>query len=155
MARAGLATMLALAIVCTSVTARGQARECDGCRLVDLRAPEDFPDGPTNAELEGLLAFGASLATTSYVFGVTIAHGEPHSTLAVDTIPIIGPIVAAARNADDYRNASVLTFLAGAQAMGLIIVAAAASDLAELKRLHLSLSAGPTGCGIGMSWRLP
>jgi hypothetical protein len=153
MARAGMAAMLGLAILSASAPARGQELGCCGDAL-DLR-PRDPPNGPSESELQGLLAGGAALAAGSYIAGVMLARGEPHSTLAVDTIPVIGPLVSAAHNVTDSRTASVLTFLAGAQAMGIVIVAAAAGDLLQMRRMRIDINAGPNGCGASLTWRLP
>ena len=116
---------------------------------------DPFAHGPSQSELVGLLAGGAAVTATSYALGIVLARQQPHSQLAVDTLPIVGPMVAAARNPSDDRNASLLSFLAGAQAMGILVMAAAASDLAEQRRLMIDFSAGPNGCGASVTMRLP
>lgn len=155
MARTSVATVLVLAILCAAANAGAEQCARCGCKPLALVPPDpELKRGPSQAELEGLLAGGAAMAITSYLFGVLVSRTAPHSNLAVDGIPVVGSMIAAAR-APDGRNASVLSFLGGAQAMGLLIIAAAATDLAERRRLLVDISAGPNGCSASLTVRLP
>lgn len=121
-----------------------------GC---SAREPEPVPlFGPSREDLEGLLAGGAGVAIASYFLGTQLARSQDHSLPVVDNIPIVGAVASAARNSGG-RDTPLLLFSAGVQAMGLLIVAATASDLAELKRL--SIEVGPNGCGASFTWRFP
>src|SRR6185312_6096373 len=59
-------------------------------------------------------------------------------------------------NSDDHQNAPLLSFLASAQAMGLLMVAAAATEIAERRqRVLIGVSGGPNGCAATLTFRLP
>jgi hypothetical protein len=151
MTRAMVAATLVL--VLAGRPARGDSCDCAGAKGL---APSsvDPQKGPSRAVLDGLLAGGATMAVTSYVLGVILAHDMPHSSLAVDGLPIVGPIVAAAQSPGD-RNAPLLSVLAGATAMGSLVVAAVATDLAAQRRLRIAFGAAPNGCGVTMTLRVP
>jgi hypothetical protein len=151
MRRTSLAMLTVLAIVVCGTPAFGQP--CEACG-VDLLGADVVPArGPSRHELEALLAAGAAVAVSSYAVGVALAHDMPHSITALDGIPIVGPIVEAARHADDRGNASLLVLSGGIQAIGILILAASGTELAERRRIAVDVSAGPGGCGASMTWR--
>lgn len=150
--------------------ARAQECSCCDCKLHDgALAPPDAPpqldprfdpafdpallNGPSQAELEGALAGGVTALAASYVLGVLVAWQEPHTNIVVDRLPIVGPVASAARNAEDDQNVPLLLFSAGVQAMSVMLIAAAASDLAVLRRAQIGVSAGPDGCGLTIGGR--
>ena len=154
--------------------ARAQECSCCDCKLHDRTlAPPDVPpqldprfdpaldpafdpallNGPSQAELEGALAGGVTALAASYVLGVLVAWHEPHTNIVVDRLPIVGPVASAARNAEDDENVPLLLFSAGVQAMSVMLIAAAASDLAVLRRAQIGVSAGPDGCGLTIGGR--
>ncbi len=129
---------------------------CCGCGPLDPD-PLALPplETPRRAELDAVLASGAAATVVSSVAAVLLARNQPHSIPAVDDIPVAGAVAAAARNTTDQRDTPLLLFTAGVQAMGLLVIAAAATDLAELRRLQLDLEAGPGGCGAAVTLRFP
>ncbi len=155
MTRTGLAMVTVLVILSLSpAVARGEECGCCRCGAVELGLPAADPTlGPSLRELEALLAGGVALTAASYVFGVITAERAPHSITAVDTIPIVGAVASAVRNANDPHVAPLLVLSAGAQAMGLVILAAAGSELAEKRHLLIDVGAGPDGCHAGVTWR--
>ncbi|HEX6835711.1 MAG TPA: hypothetical protein VF334_04015, partial [Polyangia bacterium] len=90
-----------------------------------------------------------------YVLGVLVAWHEPHTNVVVDRIPIVGPVAAAARNAQDDENVPLLLFSAGVQAMSVMLIAAASSDLVALHRMQIAVAAGPDSCGVTIGGRFP
>lgn len=156
-ARVGVAALVLLAAGGWPATARGQTTcDCCDCRVLDLTPDEtERIRGPSQDELEALLAAGAGTAVASYILGIMVARTEPHQIAAVDDLPVVGAVASAARNTFADRNTSLLVFSAGLQAMGLLVVAAAATDLAALRRLSLEINAGPNGCGASVTWRFP
>lgn len=154
-------------------SARAQTCSCCDCEVVDLTTPPPLPPaldpsfvdplvfdpslvhGPSEAELEGALAGGVTALAASYILGVLVAWHEPHTNVVVDRIPIVGPVAAAARNASDDENVPLLLFSAGVQAMSVMLIAAAATDLAALRRMQIAVAAGPDGCGLTLSGRFP
>jgi hypothetical protein len=159
MARAGMAVVIVLAMLSITGKARGQECACceeGGCRGLDLTTLDpDLPDLVSQRETNGLFAAGAAVGITSYVFGLLIAGSEPHRLTPVDALPVVGPLASAARNARDERGVSFLSFLGAAQAMSMLIIAAAATDLMDRRRMLLSVGAGPGGCGASLTFRLP
>jgi hypothetical protein len=154
MRRTSLAMLTVLAIVACGTPAFGQPCEACGVDLLGAGAADVVPaHGPSRRELEALLAAGAALAVSSYAIGVVLAHDMPHSITALDGIPVVGPIVEAARHADDRGNASLLVLTGGIQAIGILILAASGTELAERRRIVVDVSAGPGGCGASMTWR--
>lgn len=152
--------------------ARAQTCNCCDCQLHDLTLappPPDAPppaldpvlvdptvvNGPSEAELHGALAGGITALAASYVLGVLVAWHEPHTNVVVDRIPIVGPVAAAARNAQDDENVPLLLFSAGVQAMSVMLIAAASSDLVALHRMQIAVAAGPDGCGLTIGGRFP
>ena len=112
-------------------------------------------NGPSEAELRGALAGGIAALAASYALGVLVAWREPHTNVVVDRLPIIGAVAAAARNVQDDENVPLLLFSAGVQAMSVMLIAAASSDLAALHRLQIAVGAGPGGCGLTIGGRFP
>jgi hypothetical protein len=158
MARAGVAVVIVLAILSITGPARGQECACCDCKTLDLTTLDpDMPDPDlmSQRETNGLFAAGAAVGITSYVFGLLIAGSEPHRLTPVDALPVVGPLASAARNAHDERGVSFLSFLGAAQAMSLLIVAAAATDLMDRRRMLLSVGAGPGSCGASLTIKLP
>ena len=160
MARVSVA--LGVLVACLSYPSIGLAQECTccGCDKVDLSLPPQEPDpallnGPSQAELEGALAGGITALAASYVLGVAVAWHEQHPNAVVDRIPIIGPVYSAARNANDDQDVPLLLFSAGVQAMSVMLIAAAASDLAALHRIQVAIGASPDGCGVSLTGRFP
>ncbi len=126
---------------------------CCSCGAPNLLPPlePELVNGPSQAELEGALAGGVTALAASYVLGVLVAWREPHTNAVVDRLPIIGPVASAARNAQDDENVPLLLFSAGVQAMSAMVIAAAATDLAALRRVQVSVGAGPDGCGMTLT----
>lgn len=161
MTRMIAATVTLLAVLSLASTAHAQECTCCGCPKLDLTPPPPEPEpefvaDPAVREYTALLATGAAVALASYVAGVFIARTEPNSILAIDAIPFAGPLASATRNSDDHQNAPLLSFLASAQAMGLLMVAAAATEIAERRqRLSIGVSAGPSGCAATLTVPLP
>ncbi|MCA1664771.1 MAG: hypothetical protein LC659_10955 [Myxococcales bacterium] len=157
MARVGVAVgaaLLWMTTLCPATPARAQVCACPGC----CQPPADegnFESGPSEHELHAVMAGGATAAVAAYVLGVFAARAQTHESAAVDGIPIAGAVASAARNAPDDRNTPLLLFSAGVQAMGLLVIAAAATDLAALHRWSVDVGAGPGGCGVRLTWRLP
>ncbi|HEX8950983.1 MAG TPA: hypothetical protein VF945_04010 [Polyangia bacterium] len=164
MARVGVALVVAVVAACVSRPAFAQPQPCSccNCDAIDLtlppspppRAPPSIP-GPSEAELEGALAGGVTALAASYVLGVLVAWHEPHTNAVVDRLPVVGPVAAAARNASDDENVPLLLFSAGVQAMSVMLIAAAATDLSALRHMQLAFGAGPDGCGVTLTGRFP
>ena len=158
MARASVATAAMLVIVVLSTGARAETCACCGCGNHPQLVPEADPAAEevgSERPLQALLAAGTAVTVTSYVLAVIIAHGEPHPNLAIDTIPVAGPIASAVRNGADQGNASFLSFLGAAQGMGLLIIASALTDLVLERRALLDLNATANGCSARLTFRLP
>jgi hypothetical protein len=162
MVRVSVAALAMVAGLSFSSTARSQACTCCGCgapELLPSAAPAgldpELASGPSQAELKGVLAGGATAAIASYVVGVLVARTQTHPMAAIDDIPIAGAVASAARNAPDDRNTPLLLFSASVQAMGLLVIAAAAADLSALRRFSVDVGVGPNGCGASLTWRLP
>ncbi len=169
MARWLVALVVVAAWVGAPSMAEAQSCNCCDCQLHDLTlAPQPPPhldpaldpvidpallNGPSEAELEGALAGGVTALAASYVLGVLVAWHEPHTNVVVDRLPIVGPVASAARNAQDDENVPLLLFSAGVQAMSVMLIAAAASDLAALRRMQIGFSAGPDSCGLTIGGR--
>ena len=164
--------MVVAAWVASPSIARAQACTCCDCQLHDLTLappPDALPppaldpglvdpalvNGPSEAELHGALAGGITALAASYVLGVLVAWHEPHTNVVVDRIPIVGPVASAARNAQDDENVPLLLFSAGVQAMSVMLIAAASSDLVALHRMRIAVAAGPDGCGLTITGRFP
>lgn len=165
--------MVVAAWVVSPSIARAQACSCCDCEVHDLTLAPPPPDapppalvdpalvdpavvsGPSEAELHGALAGGITALAASYVLGVLVAWHEPHTNVVVDRIPIVGPVAAAARNAQDDENVPLLLFSAGVQAMSVMLIAAASSDLVALHRMQIAVAAGPDGCGLTIGGRFP
>jgi hypothetical protein len=154
---AGARVAAVIVLLSVSITGTAHAQQVDCCNALELvpREPDPQPEGPSLQQTYGLLAGGAAAAITSYVFGVLVATTESNRLPAVDGIPVVGPIASAARNAADERGASFLSLAGAAQAMSLLVVAAAATDLVDRRRMLINLGAGPNGCGASVTWRLP
>lgn len=159
MTRTIAATGALLAVLSLATAARAQECGCCNGGKLDLTPPPPDPElvsGPSTQEYQALLATGAAVAIASYIAGVFIARTEPNSILAIDAIPFAGPLAAATRNSDDHQNAPLLSFLASAQAMGLLMVAAAATEIAERRqRVLVGVSGGPNGCAATLTLRIP
>jgi hypothetical protein len=162
MARVGMAmsgaALLCMMTLCSATPARAQPCTCSGCcqPLVPPPPDEREPEtGPSEHELHAVMAGGATAAIAAYVLGVFAARAQNHTNAAIDNIPIAGAVASAARNAPDDHNTPLLLFSAGVQAMGVLVIAAAATDLAALRRLSVEVGAGPGGCGVRLTWRLP
>jgi len=160
MARAGVAVggaaLLWMMTLCSAAPARAQACTCPGCCQLVPPPPNqlDPANGPSRRELNAVMAGGATAAIGAYVAGIFAARAQNHQNIAIDSIPIAGAVASAARNAPDDRT-PLLLFSAGVQAMGLLVIAAAATDLAALRRLSVDVGAGPNGCDVRLTWRLP
>lgn len=157
MARAGVATLIVVAILWLPAAARAQP-VCDpsACDPGAAAAPPPrHVEPPSEAELEGVIAGGTTIAVASYLVGVWAAHGQPHAFAPVDDLPIVGALAAAARNPPGRNETPLLIFTAGAQAFGLALLATAASDLAALRRFSFDIGLGPGGCGASVTVRLP
>jgi hypothetical protein len=159
MARVVVALMV---FACVSAPSLAAADECSCCNCsgADLSPPPpptppgvepELVPGPSEGELEGALAGGITALAASYVLGVLVAWHEPHTNVVVDRIPIVGPVASAARNSADDQNVPLLLFSAGVQAMSAMVIAAAATDLTTLRRIQVSVGAGPDGCGMTLS----
>ncbi len=170
MARIAAAAVMVMTILSLASVARGQPSSIVGLQDAGP-VPDDEPDalvptasplapccccgmdriGATDRELTGVIAGGAAAAIVSYLFATLYATAQPHSLPTVEGIPIAGAIVAAARNPVDDRNAPLLLFSAGVQAIGVLVAAVAGADRAELRRLNIEVGACPGGFGV--SWR--
>ena len=160
MARVSVALGVVVACLFSPAIVRAQACTCCSCDKLDLTPPSEEPDpvllnGPSQAELEGALAGGITALAASYVLGVAVAWHEPHTNVVVDRIPILGPVAAAARNASDDEQVPLLLFSAGVQAMSVMLIAAAASDLSALHKMQIAVGGGPGGCGLTLTGRFP
>ena len=161
MAHARVATAVLVAIVAVGATARAQPCASCCCDKTDLTPPPPPPDPAADPEavsdetLHSLLAAGAAVTISSYVLAVLIARGQPHSDLAVDTIPVVGALASAVRNGSNQNASSMLAFLGAAQGMGLLVVSSALTDLVARRRVLVDVSAGPNGCGARVTWRIP
>jgi hypothetical protein len=156
-AMGGGAALVWMMTLCSATPARAQPCACSGCCQL-LPPPPDERDpetGPSEHELHAVMAGGATAAVAAFVLGVFAARAQNHTNAAIDNIPIAGAVASAARNAPDDHNTPLLLFSAGVQAMGLLVIAAAATDLAALRRLSVDVGAGPGGCGVRLTWRLP
>jgi hypothetical protein len=145
MARANVATLVVVAMVGLLVpaTARAQAQgQSQGQR----------ENGPSERELESVLVAGASTGLVAYLTSVFVAHSEPHSIAAVDGLPVAGAVVASARNAGDRFGAPLLLASAGLQMAGLLMMAAAATEMHEKRSWSVDVSAGRDGCGATLTW---
>jgi hypothetical protein len=123
------------------------------CAPPDLLAPELATDHESMRAAYSALGGGIGVAVAAYLTGVLVAADQPHHVLAVDGIPIVGPFASAARNANREPAASLLSFVGSAQAMSLLVIAAAATDLWEQKQVTIRVAAGINGCGMAVTWR--
>jgi hypothetical protein len=135
MARASVATLVVMVSLFHSATARAQSE-----------------NGPSERELQGVLAAGAATGIAAYLASVFVARAEPHSIAAVDGIPIVGAMVASARNPGDRQGAPLLLASAGLQMAGLLMAAAAATELHEMHSWSVAVGAGRDGCGATVTW---
>lgn len=158
MARVAVAALCWMLIFCFAAPVRAQECACPSCCQRLVPTPSDIRDvegGPSETELKAVMAGGATAAIGAYVAGFFAARAQHHQNAAIDAIPIAGAVASAARNAPDDHNTPLLLFSAGLQAMGLLVIAASATDLAALRRLAVDVEAGPGGCGVRLTWRLP
>lgn len=156
MARACVATAVALLILGVAGNARGQPCACGGASAPRLLPTEPDPSsGASPQELEALLASGAAVSITSYVLGTVLARDQVNRNVVLDGTPIVGALGSAVRNGSNQRDASLLAFFGAAQAMGLLVVVAAATDLAAQRNLVIDVDAGPNGCSASLTWRIP
>jgi hypothetical protein len=151
------AALMVAGILSYSATARGQPASfgvqdadpppscCFGCAA--------RPEEPTEAELTGIIVAGATGAAVSQLLALVFIHDQPHNVPAVDTIPVIGTIVAAQRSPVDARTTPLLLFSAGVQAISILLAGIAGAELAARHRLLVDVTASPTGAGVGVTWR--
>jgi hypothetical protein len=119
-----------------------------GCDLPPLVNPEVGED-----ELEAVLIGGASAAALGYLVSNVLVAMQPHRTAVVDGIPVFGAIWSVAHNDAGDRTTPLLLFSAGVQAIGILVTVAAATELHDLRRLNLDISASATGGSMSVGWR--
>ncbi len=154
MGRANIATVSILAILFAAPAARGQSCPCGNGDRLDLRPPDpDVADDP-QPESQALLASGATLAIAAFFSSLAVVHAAPQRSADTDFIPFAGTLAAAMRGPNSGAG-PLLYFLASAQALGLVMVAAAAIERAEQHRWTVDVDAGPTGCRATLTVRLP
>jgi len=147
MARMGLAAMLLAAIGSWASVAR--AERCGCCCAADPL------QGPTARQLETLMRVGAAVAIASYITGTVYALSQHNAWLAVDAIPLAGPVASVARN-PSQDTAPTLLMSAGLQAIGMIIATASGMELLDRRRfIDVGAFAGRDGGGAGVTVRLP
>lgn len=104
-------------------------------------------------ELEAVLIGGASAAALGYLVANVLVATQVHRTAVVDGIPVFGAIWSVAHNDAGDRTTPLLLFSAGVQAIGILVTVAAATELHDLRRLNLDISACATGGSMSVSWR--
>lgn len=110
-----------------SLTGPARAQEplvCDCCAAAEL-------DRDEHEAKEGI-GVGLAIFIPAYVIGTAYASTLPHSVRAVDSIPVLGAILAGTRETSRDNHAA-LFFSAGVQLVGAIV---ATMSIVELARVH-------------------
>ena len=100
-----------------------------------------------------MIAAGEPAATVASLIAAVSMNSEPHRGLPVEGLPVVGAIVAAARNPADDRTTPLLLFSAGVQAIGILVAGVTVAELAERRHLLLDVGASPSGAGVSVTWR--
>ena len=176
--RVAAATVVSAILSC-GVTAHAQSFACGSVGLGDADPPIDaellpkpdeahcappattpcthcLPFVATEAsedELEAVLIGGASAAALGYLAANILVSMQPHRTGMVDGIPVFGAVWSVAHNEASDRTTPLLLFSAGVQAIGILVTVAAATELHDLRRLNIDLSACANGAGATVGWR--
>jgi hypothetical protein len=175
--RVAAATVVSAILSC-GVTAHAQTFACGSVGLGDADPPLDAEllptaDGahctpPANTpcthclpfvatevsedELEAVLVGGAAAAALGYLAANILVAMQPHRTGMVDGIPVFGAVWSVAHNEANDRTTPLLLFSAGVQAIGILVTVAAATELHDLRKLNIDLSACATGAGATITW---
>ena len=121
------------------------AAVCCPCQLAEL-------DRDEHEAHEGI-AIGLALFIPAYVAGTAYAATLPGSMKVVDSIPIIGTIIAGTRESSRDNHAA-LFFSAGVQVVGGLVAALSAVELASVHsaRCELSVEVTPNGAALKGTW---
>jgi hypothetical protein len=95
------------------------------------------------------IAIGLALFIPAYVAGTAYASTLPGSVKPVDSIPIIGTIIAGTRETSRDNHAA-LFFSAGVQVVGALVAALSAVELANVHSERCELSVAVTGNGAAL-----
>lgn len=98
------------------------------------------------------IGIGLALFIPAYVVGTAYASTLPHSVRAVDSIPIIGTIIAGTRETSRDNHAA-LFFSAGVQVVGALVATLSAIELARVHSDRLEYSVTVTGDGVALGGR--
>jgi hypothetical protein len=96
------------------------------------------------------IAIGLALFIPAYVAGTAYAATLPGSVKPVDSIPIIGTIIAGTRETSRDNHAA-LFFSAGVQVVGALVAALSAVELANVHSERCELSVEVTGNGAALT----
>src|SRR3954447_9570054 len=98
------------------------------------------------------IGIGLALFIPAYVAGTAYASTLPHSVRAVDSIPIIGALIAGTRETS-RDNQAVLFFSAGVQVVGAIVAALSAVELARVRANRVEYTVTVTGDSLALAGR--
>jgi len=98
------------------------------------------------------IGIGLALFIPAYVVGTAYASTLPHSVRAIDSIPIIGTIIAGTRETSRDNHAA-LFFSAGVQVVGAIVAALSAVELARVHAARAEYTVTVTGDGVALGGR--
>lgn len=146
------ATSLGIAMLLTVAAARTARSEepvdcvqvCCPCQMAALDRDE--------REAHEGIAVGLALFVPAYVVGTAYASTLPGSVRPVESIPIIGTIIAGTRDTS-RDNQAALFFSAGVQLVGALVAALSAVELASVRSQRYELSVEVTGNGAALTGR--
>jgi hypothetical protein len=147
------ATSLGIALLLSGPTfaPRAHAQEpidcatvCCPCRVAELARDE--------REAKEGIAIGLALFVPAYVAGAAYASTLQGSVRAVDTIPVIGALIAGTREASRDNHAA-LFFSAGVQVIGSLVAVLSAVELAHAHSSRCEFAVSVTGQGAALSGR--
>jgi hypothetical protein len=118
------------------------AHVCCPCQMAELERDEH--------EAHEGIAIGLALFIPAYVAGTAYAATLPGSVKPVDSIPIIGTILAGTRETSRDNHAA-LFFSAGVQVVGALVAALSAVELANVHSERCELSVEVTGNGAALT----
>lgn len=165
--RVAAATVVSAFLSCSTL-AHAQSFACGSVGIADVDPPLDaelvppgappgscvplVPSETTERELEAVLISGVTAAALGYLVSNVLVNTQPHRNLVIDNIPIFGAIWSVSHNSADDRSTPLLLFSAGVQAIGLLVTVASATELHDLRRIGLEVSACSSGGGVSLSW---
>lgn len=115
---------------------------CDCCAAAELDKDEHEAN-------EGI-GVGLAIFIPAYVIGTAYASTLPHSNHAVDSIPILGAILAGTRETSRDNHAA-LFFSAGVQLVGALVATLSAVELARVHDARSEWTVKVTGEGVALA----